>query len=137
MKIKFYKKDLLRILNENLYEMPMDFDTEDRPYQGVQDKLSQGDTPLKKIPFPKTGNEPNKNFQELLASERYRNVVAKVREYTGIQTPLRGQNVGSLTQMMMSAHNNIVRTESQHREALERLAVELVMKEMGIPVRLP
>jgi hypothetical protein len=133
MKIKFYKKDLLRILNENLYEMPMDFDTEDRPYQGVQDKLSQGDTPLKKIPFPRTGNEPNKNFQELLASERYRNVVAKVREYTGIQTPLRGQNVGSLTQMMMSAHNNIVRTESQHREALERLAVELVMKEMGIP----
>jgi hypothetical protein len=133
MKIKFYKKDLLRILNENLYEMPMDFDTEDRPYQGVQDKLSQGDTPLKKIPFPKTGNEPNKNFQELLASERYRNVVAKVREYTGIQTPLRGENVGSLTQMMMSAHNNIVRTESQHREALERLAVELVMKEMGIP----
>jgi hypothetical protein len=134
MKIKFYKKDLLRILNENLYEMPMDFDTEDRPYQGVQDKLSQGDTPLKKIPFPRTGNEPNKNFQELLASERYRNVVAKVREYTGIQTPLRGdQNVGPLTQMMMSAHNDIVRTESRHREALERLAVELVMKEMGIP----
>jgi len=54
--------------------MAMDFDTPDRPYQGLQDKLSQGDTPLKKIPLPSTGEEPNKNFQELLASDRYRQV---------------------------------------------------------------
>ena len=33
----------------------------------------------------------------------------------------------------MNAHNTIVQAESNHREELERLAVELVMKEMGIP----
>lgn len=132
--MKFLKKDLLRILGENLYEMPMDFDTPDRPYQGLQDKLTQGDTPLKKIPLPSTGEEPNKNFQELLASERYRQVVAKVREYTGVETPMRGeQGIMPLAQMMMAAHNEIVQTESAHREDLEKLAVELVIREMGIP----
>lgn len=132
--MEFSKKDLLFILGENLGEMAMDFDTPDRPYQGIQDKLAQGDTPLKKIPLPSTGEEPNKNFQELLASERYRQVVAKVREYTGIDTPMQGeQGVMPLAQMMMSAHNEIIQTESEHREELQNLAIELVMKEMGIP----
>jgi len=132
--MKFLKKDLLRILGENLHEMPMDFDTPDRPHSDVTRPLSTGDTPLKKIPLPKTGDEPNKNFQELLASERYRQVVAKVREYTGIETPMQGDsNVTPLIQMMMSAHNQIVQTESRYKTQLEELAVELVIKEMGIP----
>lgn len=132
--MKFLKKDLLRILGENLHEMPMDFDTPDRPHSDVTRPLSTGDTPLKKIPLPKTGDEPNKNFQELLASERYRQVVAKVREYTGIETPMQGDsNVMPLIQMMMSAHNQIVQTESRYKTQLEELAVELVIREMGIP----
>ena len=132
--MEFRKKDLLSLLKEDITEMPMDFDTPDRPYQGIQTKLSQGDTPLKKVPLPQTGDEPNKNYQELLASERYRQVIAKVREYTGVQTPIRGEEgVMPLAQMMMSAHNEIVNTERNHREALENLAVELVKKEMSIP----
>jgi hypothetical protein len=132
--MKFLKKDLLRILGENLHEMPMDFDTPDRPHSDVTRPLSTGDTPLKKIPLPKTGDEPNKNFQELLASERYRQVVDKVREYTGIETPMQGDsNVTPLIQMMMSAHNQIVQTESRYKTQLEELAVELVIREMGIP----
>jgi hypothetical protein len=131
--MKFFKKDLLSLISENLDEMAMDFDTPDRPYQGVQDKLAQGDTPLKKVPLPSTGEE-NKNFQELLASERYRQVISKVREYTGVETPMVGErNIMPLAQMMMSAYNQIVQTESQYKEQLEQLAIELVMKEMGIP----
>ena len=132
--MEFSKKNLLSLLRENLAEMAMDFDSEDRPYQGLQDKLAQGDTPLKKVPMPQTGDEPNKNFQELLASERYRQVVSRVREYTGVQAPIRGeQGIMPLAQMMMSAHNQIVQTERAHREELEQLAIELVMKEMSIP----
>lgn len=127
------KKKLLSLIKENLKEMAMDFDTQDRPDQGLQDKLAQGDTPLKKVPLPNTGEEPNKNFQELLASERYKEVVQRVRQYTGDNTTLRGsQGVMPLAQTMMNAHNQIVRTESQYREQLEILAVELVMKEMGL-----
>ena len=132
--MQFSKKKLLSLIQENLNEMPMDFDSQDRPDQGVQDKLSTGETPLKKIPFPQTGDEPNKNFQELLASERYRQVVAKMRQYTGANTPMRGiQGLSPLMQQMMSAHNQILQFEQNHRRELEELAVELVMKELGIP----
>ena len=131
--MSFTKKKLLSLIKENLKEMAMDFDTQDRPDQGLQDKLAQGDTPLKKVPLPSTGNEPNKNFQELLASERYKEVVQRVRQYTGDNTTLSGsQGIMPLAQTMMNAHNQIVRTESQYREQLESLAIELVMKEMGL-----
>jgi hypothetical protein len=131
--MKFTKGKLISIIKENLTEMPMDFDTQDRPDQGLQDKLAAGETPLKKVPLPKTGDEPNKNFQELLASERYREVVQRVQQYTGVRTPMRGQQgVMPLVQTMMQAHNNIVRTENQHREELENLAIELVKKELGL-----
>ena len=131
--MKFTKSKLISIIKENLTEMPMDFDTQDRPDQGLQDKLAAGETPLKKVPLPKTGDEPNKNFQELLASERYKEVVQKVQQYTGVRTPMRGQQgMMPLVQTMMTAHNQIVRTEAQHREQLENLAIELIKKEMGL-----
>jgi hypothetical protein len=133
--MKLSKKNLLHLIRENLNEMPMDFDTQDRPHQDVQGKLASGDTPIKKVPLPKTGQEPNKNFQELLASERYKQVVSRVRQYTGVNTPMVGEGggIGQLSQMMMDAHNMIVQTEREHRGQLEQLAIELVMKEMGIP----
>lgn len=128
------KQKLLGIIKENLNEMPMDFDTQDRPNKDVTDKLAAGDTPLTKVPLPKTGEEPNKNFQELLASERYKQVVQRVRQYTNVDTTMVGERgMGELTHMMMAAHNEIVAIEREHREALEQLAIELVMKEMGIP----
>jgi hypothetical protein len=129
------KKNLLSLVKQNLNEMAMDFDTPDRPDQGLQDKLSQGETPYKKVPLPTTGDEPNKNFQEVLASERYKQVVGNLRTYLGTNAPTqRGmEGVMSLQGLLMNAHNTIVSIESQHKEELEQLAVELVMKEMGIP----
>jgi hypothetical protein len=132
--MKFSKKNLLSLIQENINEMAMDYDTPDRPHGDITTKLSSGETPLKKLPLPSTGEEPNKNFQELLASERYRQVVQKVRQYTGDNTPMNAdRNVGQLAQTMMNAHNNIVAAERNYREELEQLAIELVTKEMGIP----
>ena len=129
--MKLSKKNLLSLINENLKEMAMDFDTADRPNPELQAKLASGDTPLKKIPFPKTGNEPNQNFQELLASERYRQIVNNVRQYTNYQGRL-GGDMGDLTMMMFNAHNNIIRLESAHKEELEQLAIQIVKEEMGV-----
>jgi len=129
--MKLSKKNLLSLIKENLNEMAMDFDTADRPNPELQAKLASGDTPLKKIPFPKTGNEPNQNFQELLASERYRQIVNNVRQFTNYQGTL-GGDMGSLTTLMFNAHNNIIRIESQHKEALEQLAIQIVKEEMGV-----
>jgi len=130
----FSKKKLLSLIKENLEEMAMDFDTQDRPDSGIQDKLKQGETPFKKVPLPKTGDEPNKNFQEVLGSERYKQLIATLRRYvTGAPTLNGMSGVMSLQGILMNAHNTIVQTELSHREELERLAVEVVTKEMGIP----
>jgi hypothetical protein len=135
--MKFSKKNLLSLIESNINEMAMDYDTPDRPHGDITGKLETGDTPLQKIPLPQTGREegaPGQNFQELLASERYKQVVAKVRQYTGQNAPMNAdRGIGPLTQMMMGAHNRIVQIEASHRAELEQLAVELVMKEMGIP----
>lgn len=128
------KKKLLSLIKENLEEMAMDFDTQDRPDSGVEDKLKQGETPFKKVPLPKTGDEPNKNFQEVLGSERYKQLLTTLRRYVPNAPTLRGmEGVMSLQHLLMNAHNTIVQAELNHREELERLAVELVIKEMGIP----
>ena len=132
--MKLTKKYLLSLINENLKEMAMDFDTADRPDPQLQNKLSQGETPLKKIPFPST-NDANKNFQEILASERYKQVVSNLRRYVGAGAPVqRGmEGLMQLQGLLMNTHNKIVRLENNNREELEQLAIELVMKEMGIP----
>jgi hypothetical protein len=133
--MRISKKNLLSLIENNIKEMAMDFDSPDRPDQGLQDKLSQGETPLKKVPLPTTGEEPNKNFQEVLASERYKQVVSNLRRYLGDRTPIqRGmEGVMQLQMTLMNAHNTVVQIERNHRQELEQLAIELVMKEMGIP----
>lgn len=132
--IRISKKNLLSLVEQNLLEMPMDFTTADRPDQGIQDKLAAGDTPLKKVPFPNSGQEPNQNYQELLASERYRQVIENLRRYTNYRGTIRGMNgVMPLITMMGEAYQRITQIERAHREELEQLAIELVTKEMGIP----
>lgn len=135
-KLHISKEKLLSLYNKNIQEMAMDFQSPDRPERGLQQKLAAGDTPHGKIPYPETGN-PNQNFQELLASDRYRQVIAKLREYVPNAATLNSSGningMAPLIMMMMQAHNNIVQIERNSREQLEQLAVELVMKEMGVP----
>lgn len=126
------KKILLSLINENLKEMAMDFDSPDRPHSDVTRALSRGETPLKKIPFPSTG-VANKNFQEILASERYREVISNIRRYTGVQDTL-GENPNQrLLGMMLDAHNRIIQIERGHERELENLAIDVVCDYMGIP----
>lgn len=132
--MKLSKKKLLSLIKENISEMAMDFETEDRPNSDLQNKLQQGDTPLSKVPLPKTGQEPNKNFQELLASERYRQVVENLRRYVPeFQGTLNGMGgMGQLHQILARAFYRITELESTHKEELQKLAVELIVAEMGI-----
>jgi hypothetical protein len=160
--MKFSKKTLLYLIeNQKLSEMPMDFsdipnpkynpDAQEgdpnygepekipfphRPDISIQQKLATGDTPLKKVPLPKTGKENNPvpsnkmNFQELLASESYKEVIANVQQYGGLVGNM--QNA-SLTGEMFSAFNTILEIERDYKEELEALAIEIVEKEMKIP----
>ena len=114
--------------------MAINFTTNDRFDKGVEEKLQLEETPLKIIPFPKTGDEPNKNFQEQLASERYAQVIEKIRLYTNLDTTIVGkQGLNQYVGEMMESVYKIVELETPHREQLEELGINLVKKEMGIP----
>lgn len=117
--------------------MAMDNPDGNEPHSDITNKLAQGDTPFDKVDFPDAPEaeegRPQSNFQELLASERYRDVIAKVSEYLGRPISMRAENgVMPLVQTTMQALQTIIQTEGAHREELSDLAVQLVMKEMGI-----
>jgi len=130
--MRITKDKLLYLVKQNIQEMAMDFDGPERPGGDVERDLQRGDTPLSIVPTPET-NRADQNFLELLASERYREVVSKVRQMTNYQGPISGQNIGPLSTMMMNAHYRIMELESAHKVALQDLAVEVVVKEMGLP----
>ena len=72
------------------------------------------------------------NFEELLASKRFKDVVQKVKDATGVEN-IDPRTFMSLQPMLMQAARRIMEIESQNKETLENLAVELVVDEMGIP----
>jgi hypothetical protein len=68
-----------------------------------------------------------------VASKRFKDVVQKVKHYTGMED-ISGQNAFSqLQRALMGAVQKVMQIESQNKEYLENLAVDLVIKEMGIP----
>jgi len=130
------KKELLETI-KNLEEMPVDYgDNPERIEPGLEDKLSNRETPFKDNPsFP--DQEPEglpSNWEELLASKRFKDVITKVKRYTGEQGNVTDQNTlmqlgGTMRQMLM----RVLEFEGSNKEYLENLAVQLVKKEMSIP----
>jgi hypothetical protein len=131
--MKITKKELLLRLQENLNEMPIKYDSEDRPSPDIERDLSTRETPFKKVNLPKDVENPNSNFEELLASKRYQEIVNNIRHYTGLPrlTPDQG-TIDTLKNTMGSAYGRVAQIESRHKRRLEQLAIELVMKEMGV-----
>jgi len=106
-------------------------DYPERMDPSVQRKLERGETPYSEHPSMPKGE---KNFDQIVASKRFKDVVDKFQRYAGTRTPLRGPN--AFMNLMMSAMGmmrQINQIEQQNKETLENLAVELVKKEMGIP----
>ena len=130
--MNFNKKSLLLSLRKTLNEMPMSFDSADRPANDIIRDLGSKETNLKKVPLPKNVDNPHSNFEELLASKRYQQIVANLSRYTGIAPGVGEENFGQIISQMMGAQRQIANIEASHRTQLERLAIEVVMKEMGL-----
>lgn len=129
--MKLTKKELLLRLKENLNEMPMTFDSPDRPHPDVERDLATKQHSFKKVNFPRNVQEPHSNFEELLASKRYRQIVDNVRRYTGLPT-LSPNEIRSILSTMMEVQQRVSNIEGRHKRELENLAIELVMKELGV-----
>jgi len=124
------KKKIRKAVQEQIqYDGPERMDRE------VERKISSGETPLSDNPaFPgKDEDEFDNSFAELVASERFKEVVEKVKRYTGMEN-ISGQNAFMQLQMaLMGAVQKAKSIESNNEGFLEQLAVDLVKKELSIP----
>lgn len=131
------KKKLLYLIERNLREMPVDYgDNPERMNPDLERKLATkqhtyADNPG--IPQEEPEGLPS-NFEELIASKRFIEIVNTIKRYTGFQGNVTDQNsFNSLMSMMRQSMMSVLNFESQHKETLENLAVELIKKEMAIP----
>jgi hypothetical protein len=100
----------------------------------IKRTMEKGETPLSQNPaFPDIKSEDVPvSFEEKIASKRFKDVVEKVKRYTG-QEEISSQNALMGLQMaMMSAVREVFQIQSENKEYLENLAVDLVRKEMGV-----
>ena len=118
-----------------IYEAPIDYgDRPERMSPDVEGKINRGETPLSKNPaFPDIqGGQVPQTFEQLIASKRFKDVVDKVKRYTG-QENISGQNALMQLQMaMMRGVQDLFTIQRNNKEYLENLAIDLVRKEMGV-----
>jgi hypothetical protein len=120
------KKDLLRLM-----EAPIDYEGPERMAGDVERKITGKETPYHNFPAMP---EMDRDFIELISSKRFKDSVEKVRMAMGDTRTIQGGN--ALMQLMGTvgqAMQRLVMIQSQNKEELENLAVELVKNELGIP----
>lgn len=131
------KEKLVRILVNRLNEAPIEYDGPERMSPDIQSKFDKSETPLSGSKgFPEiTPQGPDKasNFEQLIASKRFKDVIARLKRYTGLQDVSSPNAMAQLQMMVMNAMSEISQIESENKEYLEELAIELVRKEFGIP----
>jgi hypothetical protein len=118
---------------KHIKEAPIDYGGRpERMDPSIQRKIERGETPVSKQPFlPKTTG--NQTFEEIIASDRFKQVVDNIRRYTQIPGPIDIRSIGNLQMLLMGALREIVRIERQHKEYLENLSIELVREELEVP----
>ena len=131
------KSSILAEIKKNLEEMPMKFDGTQRPDPSVEKTLADKDSPLSDNPALDVDVDSDgvpDTFEELLASERYQQVVDKFKDATGVQQDV-GTGMSGVMQLMPligQSFQQVVQTESRYKSQLEDLAIDLVIKEEGL-----
>jgi hypothetical protein len=126
------QQTMLNEINRRLNEAPVSYDGPERMEPGIERKINQRQTPYAEHPaLPQDGD---RDFIELITSQRFKDSVDKVRRFLGNTTPIQGNNpMMGLMSSIMGSLQQIKRVEIQNNEYLENLAVDLVKKELGIP----
>jgi len=131
----FLTKKQLSSLSTTINEAPIDYgDRPERMDPSLQGKLERGEFPgAGSEAYPEVDPEGVANtFEELISSKRFKNVVEKVKHYTGVES-VTPDTFGQLQQMLMSSVQRIFQIESENKQELEELAVKIVREDMSIP----
>ena len=126
------QQTMLNEINRRLNEAPVSYDGPERMEPGIERQINQRETPYAENPMlPQDGD---RDFIEMITSQRFKDSVDKVRRFLGDTTPIQGDNpMMGLMNSVMGSLRQIKQVEVQNKEYLENLAVDLVKKELGIP----
>ncbi len=135
LKNKLVKEGLTKkekqLLNRLISEAPIDYSGPERMEPGIEKKITDKKTPYAEHPSLPEGD---RDFIELVSSKRFKDSVDKVRRYLGDTQMIQGNNpIMNLMGSVMNGMRKIMTIQSQNKEYLENLAVDLIVKEMGIP----
>ena len=112
----------------------IEYDGPERMSPDIQSKIEKGETPMSSNPaLPrKDDDEMDNSFEQLIASKRFKDVVEKVKRYTGMRDVSQNQLM-NLQRMLMGAVQEVKQIEANNEGYLEQLAVDLVKQELAIP----
>jgi len=126
------QKTMLSEINRRLNEAPIDYEGPERMEPGIERKITQKQTPYNEHPALPTDGD--RDYIELISSQRFKDSVEKVRRTLGDTRPIQGDNpMLGLMGSIMGSLQQVKMVEVQNKEYLENLAVDLVKKELGIP----
>ncbi len=111
----------------------MTFGDDSRPSPDVETDLANKETPFNKVDFPDAAEHAT--YEELLASEEYKNALDKLAEFTGTRNIGTGIN-GQYAQLSNQAGRilmEIMRAETSHEEELEQLCERMIRGYFKIP----
>ena len=114
----------------------MSFDDDSRPSPDVERNLANRETPYNKVDFPDE-TEGHTNYEQLLASEEYKDALNKLAQFTGVRNIGTGIT-GGYAQLSNTAYrilNELLQAENQHEEQLEDLCEQVIREHFKIPER--
>ena len=128
---KLYTEGITKKEFLTLTEAPIDYEGPERMEPGIEKRITGKETPYHGFPaIP----EMDRDYIELISSKRFKDSVSKVRSAMGDTRAIQGGNpLMSLMMTVMQSMQQLIMIQSQNKAALEKLAVDLVRKEMGIP----
>lgn len=105
-----------------------------RPSPDVEIELSNKDTSFNKVDFPTPPNVYG-NYEELLASEEYKDALDKLAEFTGKRNIGTGASPEYFSLSISAGRilREIMNAEQNHEEELEELCVEIIKNHFKIP----
>jgi hypothetical protein len=113
--------------NEMMEQVEYDPEHPERMHPGIEGSLRSGEHILgKSKSIPLTGTE--QRYNEKLAGKRFKEIINKVKRYHGVERidPM-------MMREMFMIMQQVGQIEAQHKDALERLAIDIVSEEFDIP----
>jgi hypothetical protein len=130
----FKKKEVLKLIKEDMIPYG---ENPNRIERSIERRLTSRQNPLGSNPAYPEGT-PESNFEEIMASEQFKNSIEKIKSYAGRKNinVVDGRGIiqpMALVRLQLALVNDMVSKERSHKPQLEKLAIRLLKQDFNIP----